>query len=160
MMRMVQQSLKIAASALILAGFTMLISCKDKTVGPTEEEVQLQKLTKTWNLASASLDGADPGVDYSNFTLTLSGTVGATNFSYSTQGRPIRSPWPGSGTWRFGSVVASQVVRDPGTNDELPLSYSVTADGNSLEITFNFSGEGYTAGRLDNVSGNWRFTFN
>lgn len=160
MMRVIQQSFKIAASALILAGFAMLISCKDKPDGPTEEEVQLQKLTKTWNLTSASLDGADPGVDYSNFKLSLSGTVGATNFTYSTQGRPIKSPWPGSGTWTFGQVVSSQVVRDPGTNDELPLNYSVSQDGNTLEITFTFTGEGYTAGRIDNVSGSWRFTFN
>ncbi|HMQ00544.1 MAG TPA: hypothetical protein PKC24_12245 [Cyclobacteriaceae bacterium] len=160
MKREIKKYLFFSASALLLLSILVLNACKDKPEGPSEEEVQLQKLSKVWNLASVSLDGADPGVDYANFRLTLSGTVGAANFTYSTQGRPIRSPWPGNGTWRFGAVVASQIIRDAGTNDELPLSYSISQDGNSLEITFNFSGEGYTAGRLDNVSGNWRFTFN
>jgi hypothetical protein len=160
MTKAIIKSSTLVASILLLIGFMTLNACKDNPPGPTEEEVQLGKLVKTWNLSSVTLDGGSPGVDYTNFKLVLSGTAGATNFTYSTQGRPIKSPWPGSGTWRFGAVVASQVVRDPGTSDELPLTYNVSQDGNSLQINFTFSGEGYTAGRLDNVSGNWVFTFN
>ncbi len=160
MNRVIKQCLSILASVMLLIAFTSLNSCKDKPQGPSEEEVQLLKLSKTWNASTVTLDGSDPGVDYTDFSLILSGSVGATSFTYSTQGRPIRSPWPGNGTWTFGTQVSSQVVRDPGTNDELNLTYSVSQDGNTLEITFLFSGEGYTSSRQDNVAGSWRFVFN
>lgn len=160
-MKILIKALKLGFLVQILLSLVVLNACKDKPQGPSEEEVQLQKLSKTWDLSSVTLDGGDPGISYSSFRLTLSGTIGAPSFTYSTQGRPIRSPWPGNGTWIFGTAVTSQVIRDPGTADELPITYSVSQDGNSLEITFNFSGEGYSStGRQENVNGSWRFVFN
>ncbi len=145
----------------ILVGFLALQSCKkDDGPGQSIEDIQLGKLQKTWTTTSVTLDGtvqdATNNADYSNFTLTLSGTAGATSFGYSAAGRPALSPWPPSGNWSFGASPETQIIRDPGTGDELAITYSVT--DTQLQITFTFSGAGYPA-RTSNVKGQWVFTF-
>jgi hypothetical protein len=133
-------------------------SCDNtKPPTPTDEEVQLGKLSKTWKTNSTSVE--KDGVvmtGYDNFTLTLSGTVGATSFGYTTTGRPALSPWPSSGNWKFDTDPLASIIRDDGTVDELNMTYTVTET--TLEITFNFQGTGY-AGRVDNVKGQWVMTF-
>ncbi|MCE2936175.1 MAG: hypothetical protein ACK5V5_11590 [Cyclobacteriaceae bacterium] len=113
----------------------------------------MAKLTATWNIASASRDGV--AVDYTGFKLTISGTAGATSFDYSTQGRPALSPWKSSGKWSFGQSVETQIIRDPGTADELQMTYVVT--DNSLQLTFTYNGNGFS--RVGVVKGQWVFTF-
>jgi hypothetical protein len=125
---------------------------------PSIEEVQLGKLKTTWKVSDVKLDGISKTTDYPGFTLSISGTVGATSFDYSTAGRPPLSPWPSSGTWKFGTDPATQLVRDPGAGatNELPMTYTVT--DTQLQITFTFARDGYTA-RTSNVKGVWVFTF-
>ena len=77
--------------------------------------------------------------------------------AYGVVGRPLISPWPAGGTWTFGSTVSSQVIRDPGTDDELDITYAVT--NTTLEIDFHFTGEGYAAGRVSGADGHWVYTF-
>jgi hypothetical protein len=122
---------------------------------PAEESIsdqQLGKLTKTWKVASVSLDGVDKTTDYTNFQLTLNGTKGTTSFGYSTAGRPALSPWKSGGNWEFGTAVETQIIRDKGTADELQMTYAVTET--TLQITFTFSGTGY-ASRTGVVKGQW-----
>ncbi|MFZ5970996.1 MAG: hypothetical protein ACOYXA_05350 [Bacteroidota bacterium] len=122
---------------------------------PTVEEVQLGKLTTTWTISNVTLDNVSKISDYPQFQLTVTGTVGAPSFGYSTVGRPNVSPWPASGSWKFGTDPATQIVRDSGA-DELPMTYSVT--DTQLQLTFSYSGNGFTA-RTSNVKGTWVFTF-
>lgn len=150
-------TLKILASFLVVASTFFLSSCGgDDPKEPTVEEKQLTKLSSTWKVSSATLDGtAQTG--YQNFTLTLSGTAGATSFGYTTSGRPSNSPWPTSGNWIFGANPETQIVRDADkTSDKLDMTYSVS--DTQLQVTFNFSGTGYPA-RTANVKGTWIFTF-
>lgn len=121
---------------------------------------QFTKLQKTWKLTAVTLDRTPqfaPAGAYNNtFTLKISGTKGATSFDYAVEGRPPLSAWKASGKWAFGADVATQLVRDPdSTTDKVDMTYSVT--DNTLQIQFNFQRDGYT--RVDQVKGNWVFTF-
>ena len=141
----------------IALGSLLIFNCckKDDDPGQSIEDIQLGKLSKTWTADAVTLDATDQ-TGYDNFTLTISGTPGNTSFGYTAAGRPSTSPWPSSGTWSFGTSPETQIIRDPGTGDELALTYSVT--DTQLQITFAFSGSGYP-GRVSNVNGQWVFTF-
>ena len=124
---------------------------------PGEKEVQLNKLVSTWQISSAIVDD-EARADYDNFELTLSGSTNATVYTYAASGRPEMSPWLPGGTWSFGSSVSNQIIRDPGTNDELLMEYTI--DDDILELVFDFSGEGYSTGRISGIKGHWVLTFN
>jgi len=126
-----------------------------KPPAPSDEEVQLGKLSKTWKNPSVKKDNVDQ-TGYTNFTLKLEGVVGATSFGYATTGRPTLSPWLSSGNWTFDTDPLTSIIRDKGTADELKMTYTVTET--TLQITFTFSGAGY-AGRVGNVKGTWVMTF-
>lgn len=147
-------TLKILSFVLVL---TVLFSAckKNDPTPPSIQDQQLGKLTASWKASSAKLEGTEqPG--YENFVLTISGTAGATSFGYTAGGRPSNSPWPASGTWKFGDNPESQIVRDPG-GDEVIMTYSVS--DTELQVTFNFSGVGYPSSRVANVKGEWVFAF-
>ncbi len=143
---------------LCLFGALMLqTSCKkSESSSPSESEIQLGLLTSTWSLSDVQLDGL-PQDGFHNFELILSGSISASEFNYVTLGRPELSPWPAGGTWSFGSSVNSQIIRDPGTDSELIMTYSI--NDSTLQISYAYSGDGYTGGRSENVSGEWTFTF-
>lgn len=131
--------------------------CRNQTEPtPDPEVVQLEKLAKVWKASSVTRDGAAQ-TGYNNLQLTLSGNAGSAPYQYAVAGRPELSPWRSSGTWVFGSNVETTVVRDDGTADELEISY--TLNGSQLQLNFNFSGTGFTAGRTQSVAGAWVFTF-
>lgn len=141
----------------ILLGYTGCGPKKDP--GPTEEEQALANLSATWKVAGGSntdvtLDGVSKKADYSGFTLTLTGTAGAASYGYTTTGRPALSPWPSSGSWKFGDPIATDVVRDPGVTDkEVDMHYTVNGDQLELTFTYNHAGES----RTDKVTGVWIF---
>jgi hypothetical protein len=143
----------------LLAISTVLLTysgCKKpKPPAPSDEEVQLGKLSKTWKATSVKKDNVDQ-TGYSNFTLTLSGTVGAATYGYATAGRPALSPWLSSGNWNFDTDPLTSIIRDKGTADELKITYTVTET--TLQLTYTFNGAGY-AGRVDNVKGTWVMIF-
>lgn len=156
-------TLKALTSLIALVVLLTYSSCdKNSTPAPSVEEVQLGKLNSTWKLSEATL--GTPAVskksDYANFQLVLSGTVGnADGFTYTTTGRPANSPWPANGNWVFGSSPETDIIRDPKkTADVLPITYSISADGKTLQLSFSFNGTGYPA-RTSVVTGNWVFTF-
>src|SRR5882672_1144185 len=121
--------------SLILLG-TLLINAgchKHHGSGPTDEELQLAKLTGKWKTTSATLDNVVQS-GYDAFFLTLTGAPGSSTNWYTATGRPMNSPWPSGGTWTFGSAVLTQVIRDKGAPDELAMTYSVT----DTELQLNF----------------------
>ncbi len=131
----------------------VLIDCKSGggDPEPNATDVQLAKLTATWNCSSAKKDGvAQDG--YNDFSLIISGTAGSTSFGYSCSNRPSLSPWPANGTWTFGSNVESDITRD----SNLAVTYTVS--GSELQISFTYAGSGF-AGRVEEVEGQWVFTF-
>lgn len=131
----------------------------EKTPETPIEEQQLNLLSATWKVGAngnVTLGGVSKKSDYSNFTLTISGTAGASSFGYTTAGRPQLSAWPSSGNWTFGTDVKTTIVRDGGTGKALTMNYTVSATGDQLELTFNYTGAGET--RTSNVAGAWVFT--
>ncbi len=149
----------IAKTFIVLALSGVLLtysSCdKSKPPTPTDQEVQLEKLTGTWKATSVKKDNVDQ-TGYSNFALTIEGVIGASSFGYSTSGRPPLSPWPSSGKWIFDVDPITSIIRDDKTVDALNMTYTVSET--TLQISFNFQGTGY-AGRVDNVKGQWVMTF-
>lgn len=128
-----------------------------KEPGPSDEEKALSDLSATWKVGTGGdvkLDGVSKKADYANFTLTISGTAGATSYGYTTSGRPSLSPWPSSGAWKFGDVIATDIVRDPGTAKELDMHYTVSGDNLELSFVYNQAGES----RTSQVTGTWTFT--
>ena len=129
----------------------------DSAAAPNPRDEQLKKLSKTWKATavtfnSTPVDGYSPTTG--NFTITMSGTPGQATFDYSTTGRPsgIKTPWPASGKFTFGTDFSTVVTRD----DAIQVTYSVSAT--QLQMTFTYAGAGFT-GRTSNVEGSWSFTF-
>lgn len=143
---------------MILAVLLGYAGCgNNKPPAPDPSEVALEKLGAIWKVGSAgnvTLNGVSKKTDYANFTLTISGTPGATSFGYTTAGRPQLSPWPSSGQWVFGTTIETDIIKDGGTPKELAIHYTVSAD--QLELTFDYNGPGET--RTSQVTGSWVFT--
>lgn len=156
-------------SLFILAAIASFYSsCKEKGEDKkTDEEVQLGKLKSVWTLVSAN-DGQDRTADFADanhpeLKLTLEGNyVDGGTYNYSFTGhRPDPSPWPLSGTWKFGTNKLTDIIRDPGSQSETAMNYQVT--DTDLIITFNVpdGSDGWAGGdsRIRSVSGDWTFTF-
>lgn len=155
---------KTTAIALFASTMVLLTACKGDDKKQTVEETQLKLLAKTWTLQTVTLDDVNKKTssEYNNFKLTISGTYSSSapdaEYNYSVSGRPQLGPWPASGKWIFDSNdPATQLIRDPGTDNELPVTYSI--NNGSLQITFTYQGDGF-AGRTSIVNGQWVMTFN
>jgi hypothetical protein len=138
------------------------------STGKAAEQTQLESLSKTWTLQSVTLGGVDKSSDFTGVTLILSGTYAAGGtYAYHMKGTfPNPSPWPNTGTWKFGgktgTALTTQITRDTGDN-LIAMTYTLT--GSSLEIKFTLpeSAAGWTGGvfaRSAQVKGDWVFTFN
>jgi hypothetical protein len=155
--------LKRILSLLVIAGLTTFyVSCKKPSDKKTDEELQLGKLTQVWVLSSAN-DGTNRTTDFPGLKLTLSGSFaqgGTYNYSF-TGTRPNPSPWPVSGTWKFGSNVKQDIIRDPGTASEINMTYSVTDTNLTVAFTVANGSTGWAGGtsRTRSVSGDWTFEF-
>jgi hypothetical protein len=125
------------------------------------EKSQLTKLSNVWNISSVTLDGTQR-TDFTNLTLTISGAFDSKNpkgpYNYTMGGtRPNPSPWPASGTWSFGSNVLTQLIRHDDASTDQDMTYTLTST--ELTISFNYSGVGFAGSRVNQVAGNWVFTF-
>jgi hypothetical protein len=159
-------------SLTLLAGAAVLYASCDGDGGETksEQQIQLEALSKTWTLTGAELSGDDTRFDdFTDMKLSISGAFSAGQpngpYPYTIAGElPTPSPWPRTGTWSFGSQVKSQLIRNPspGANaEDLEMFYTLT--GNTLTIEFNCEGDGCEfaggSGRVASNEGEWVFTF-
>ena len=138
--------IRLSLLAVTLIMGVMISSCKkDPPVTKTDEELQIEKLSKAWKVNPAAnsitVDANDQSLDWSGFVLTLG------DKTYSTSGSFSPEVWPASGTWAFGADV-NTLVRDDG------VSMSVSVTDASLQLQFDYSAAG---GRLLGVEGNWIF---
>lgn len=152
---------KIIAPVVLLATALTLFDCGKDSPAPAKEQVQLDKLKKTWTLVSVTLDGADKkapaGQIETSFSLTFSGTFNSSNpkgpYNFTVTGTEAPSPWPVSGTWLFGDDAESQIIRQ---NDNVAISYTISPSG-QLTLTFVCSGCNYPGARTETVDGTWVF---
>lgn len=152
--------LRMLSVLLVIGASGSLMSCDDDNGGgASEEEVQLNKLTGTWNISTVTLDGTPRIDDFTGLTLTISGTFNSTGgtYAYSFTGtRPNPSPWPASGTWKFDANPNSQIIR---LDDGQKINYTLGSNNAQLTLEFNYQGSGFAGGRVEIVNGNWQFVF-
>lgn len=128
--------------------FSVAISgCKRKTTPePTPEEKQLDKLAKTWVIATGAnavtINTVDVSSDWTNFELTF------TDGGYTTLNTFSADVWPNSGTWEFAVDDVNTLIRDGG------LNISINVTDNALLMQFNYALPG---GRIEGVEGDWIF---
>lgn len=149
---------RILLTCLSIAAIATYSSCSKGGNSETTQDKQLGLLKKTWKVQSVSLGGVDQTSSWTNYTLTISGNAGqgtTGTYSYVCANRPALSPWPASGAWSFGTDPTTQIIRDKGTADELGISYAVNSGATTLQLSFSYTGNGYT--RVGNVSGAWVF---
>jgi hypothetical protein len=149
------------ASLMIVAGALVFFSnCGGDDPKDPAQKVQLEKLSTTWNIVSATLDGTPRTADFTDFTLTISGTFNSNDpdgpYNYSVAGtRPTPSPWPASGQWDFAAIGTG----DTGSilrSDGVPVTYSIASNG-QLTLTFECIDCDYAGSRTEEVNGNWIF---
>lgn len=149
-------------SLLLISSLTLFFAnCGSDGGEKKPEKVQLEKLSGTWVLGTASLDGdealAAQSIE-SNFSLTIGGTFNSDSpdgpYTYAVTGTTTPSPWPASGDWIFESISGDGglIVRDDGTG----ITYSIGSDG-KLTLSFNYDGAGFPGARTSQVSGDWIF---
>ena len=148
-------------SLMIVAGALVFFSsCGGDDPKDPAQKVQLQKLSTTWNIVSATLDGTPRTDDFTGFTLAMSGTFNSNDpdgpYNYSVNGtRPTPSPWPASGQWEFailGTGDAGTLLRSDGVN----ISYSIASNG-QLTLSFKCLECDYAGSRTEEVNGDWVF---
>lgn len=140
---------------ILIAVFILTRCGNDESSSPSPAEQQLTKLTDTWVVKSVTFNDEDQD-GYDGFTLTLTKSASGDTHLYSTSLRPPVSPWKESGVWEFGTDVNHDMIRDPDTEDVLPMFYTVSET--ELSVTFDFTGTGYQDG-LASVEGEWEFVF-
>lgn len=121
---------------------------KDEKPEPTEEEKQLDKLAKTWVVATPiqtnaiTVEGNDVTTEWAAFTITF------TDGNYSTSGSASSDVWPTSGTWAFADGDVNTLVRGDG------IDVSINVSESTIKMNFNYSSSG---GRLMGIEGDWEF---
>jgi hypothetical protein len=149
-------------SLLLITSLTLFFAnCGSEGGEKKPEQVQLEKLSGTWMLGTATLDGDEnlaAEVIESGFSLTIGGTFNADSpdgpYTYAVTGTVTPSPWPASGDWTFDSTSGDSglIVRDDNTG----ITYSIGSDG-KLTLTFNYTGAGFDGARTSQVEGDWIF---
>ena len=151
-------------SLLVLAmTATFYAGCKKTDDDPkTEEAKQLEKLVGDWNLVSAMDVNGDRTGEFAALVLSLTGNYSGEGkvYNYALTGtRPNPSPWPINGTWKFGNPKTTQILRDPGGVNEIPMNYTVTETDLTIVFTVPDGSTGWPGGRVESVTGEWTFTF-
>jgi hypothetical protein len=150
---LIMKSLRTLVSIAVLGTIVALSGCgggKGNVESTTDKQLSL--LSKTWKVSSVTQDSNAPTDDWSNFTITISGTKGSKTFDYSCSGRPALSPWKVSGSFQFDDAQPTSIVK---RDDGASVTYSVDPASANLTMSFTFSGTGYS--RVANVSGDWVF---
>lgn len=155
------KSLNRILSLIVLAGIvTMCINCKPKNdpTPDTVEKQQINKLLGQWDVTGVQDDNG-ARTDFMLSVMTISGTYAQDGGSYpfSFVGSfPDLSPMPKSGgSFKFGDPATSKLIR----NDDVTMDYALTNSDKNLKISFNYQGTGFNGSRINQVKGNWTFTF-
>ncbi len=138
----------------LLLCMVIFAGCKkdDDTVEKTAEQLQTEKLTKTWVYENVTLEGAAPAEDYTGFRVTFAASSDATNKTYTTVNG--QSAWPASGTWSFVGSNLNVIKR----NDNIEMTVS-NLTVTTLTLTFTIPDTGGRFGeRNQGTTGTYVFT--
>ena len=130
-----------------------LVGCRSSS-NPSEEELQIEKLAKTWTAGTVTLNNNNVSSWFEGMELTL-----VTDQSFSTNIPNSPSPWTSRGTWDFttnadGTLNLQTIQR----NDGLVMNISeLTAE--ALVVTFTHANNEHSSGRNLSVGGSYVFEF-
>lgn len=130
----------------VLLGTLLMMGCgdDDDNDGPSEEEMQLQMIAKSWQAQTVTFEGTDvTEASFSNFTITF----GDDKTFSTSNGDPI---FTGGGLWDFGTTLDVLIV------DGVTINTLVNADASALRLTFTATGESIGA-RKSGLTGNYVF---
>ena len=145
-------------SAVVLLAVLVTVGCsKDDGPGITPEQAVTDRMAKSWDLSSATLDSQDIS-DLTGLTLTMTDALG-----YSTSGTVARTPhpWPVSGLWSFKGDITDAASGSFVITRDSELDMNVTLTDTSLTLSFTFDDATHkgSAGRDEAVDGSWVFVF-
>lgn len=154
-----------AASLVIVTGALFFFaSCGGGGEATPPEKIQLEKLSKTWNLTSVTLSTVTPGPPSqiaSTFKLTISGTFNSSNpegpYNFSVTGTTAPSPWPPSGTWEFANIGTGDSGSIIRLNDGMPMTYVISDNKLTIKFTCPSGGCDFAGARTNQVVGEWTF---
>jgi hypothetical protein len=138
---------------IFLGSLVIVSSCKKSTPEPekSEEEKQIDALSKAWVVNSVTLDGTDVTDDWPGFEVTFG------NKTYTTANSTNDGVWPNSGSYDFatsnGQPDVNTMLRS-GKADPVEILLNVTTT--SLGMTFDYDTS--TNGRLKGTDGGWVFS--
>ena len=154
------KKLNYLVAALFFSGL-ILMSCGGSSGGDkkSEEELQIERLSKTWGVDAASTvfrDSDDITTDYDGFRLTLT-----SSFTYNITGDVNGIFASTSGSWDFPRNPSNdptnlgQILID---GDSRPITVNVDTDGTILDINFSISNGTPIGGRVQGLDGDYIFT--
>lgn len=118
----------------------LILSCSSCGGDGNDPKPATDQLIGTWKVESITRDDIDMKSYYEDFEITF------TKNSFTTENRPEFSPFYGFGTFNKTSNTIA-ITQD---GDLLSINYTLTAT--TLELDFNFSGDGYPNAK---VKGDW-----
>jgi hypothetical protein len=147
----------------------LIIACggDDNKKKKSEEELQFEKLKQEWTLSEAKLNGSTANAadlfNKSSVKLIVTGTFAKdAEYNYTINATPEvdASPWPSSGKFKFGSPIATTLIRKTTQDGDRTLTYAITNEGKTLTISIPaYNGENYVNRRVSSTKGDWEFKF-
>ena len=143
--------------AFFLCSLIIMFSCKKPPPEPskTDEEIQIEKLSKVWVPASGinavTIDGVDVSTNWANFVLSMG------DKAYSSTGADQSNVWPASGSWQFGTLTDGSAdvntIFRSGNSADIEMAISVSETSFSMQFDYDAN----VNGRLSGTTGNWIF---
>lgn len=125
---------------------TLFQNCSNEEPALSEEEVFINKISKTWNTGKVMLDGEDVTRFFADMKITFNKNKSITVTN------PVPPIWSNSGTFDLVPVGNSFRLE---RNDGLEITVNTLTE-QKLVMNFMFSSE-ISGGRLDDVKGNFSF---
>ena len=137
-------------STIVLFSVLLTVGCKKKSdPGPSDEQLQLDRIAKAWTVTAAQLGSEDVTDGFTNFSITINDNLGY-NASGSTRDP---QPWPSSGSFSFNDGDLNTLVR----NDGLEMTLNVNDEGTTMTLSFTFVEATHQSGRVEAIDGAWSF---
>jgi hypothetical protein len=164
MMKIVARMMSLAVVAGALVFFA---SCGSDDPKPTDQQVQLDKLKKTWTIVTpigAKLGDDNRTDEFPGFTLTISGNYNSSSPNTPSNatltvggGRPEIGPWPSTSGWEFVNISGNMGTIKR-TIDDINITYSILTNGRLLLVFECPIGVcDYEPSRVKKVDGVWTF---
>lgn len=140
-------------STIVLFSVLLTVGCKKKSdPGPSEEELQLDRVAKSWTVTAAQLGSEDVTDGFSGFSIKIDENLGYTASGATRDPQP----WPLSGTFSFKEGDLNTLQR----NDGLDMTLNVNDDGTTMTLSFTFDENTHqSGGRVEAINGAWSFSF-